>query len=62
MDLNSNVNTNYIRLLLTELDAEDNIDTSSTFHIRESYVLKTQSHGTDTPRYMKALSGKNAEE
>ena len=38
------------------------MDTPSTFHIIESYVLHTQSHDTDTPTYMKALSGKSSEE
>ena len=28
----------------------------------ESYVLKTQSHDSDTPTYMNPLSGKNLEE
>ena len=34
----------------------------STFHMRESYVVKSQSHNTGTLTYMEALSGKNAEE
>ena len=34
----------------------------STFHMRESYVLKYQSQDTDTPTYMEALPGENAEE
>ena len=38
------------------------MDTSSTFHMRESYALKTQSHDPDTPAYMEALSGENSEE
>ena len=36
--------------------------TTSTFHMRESYALKTQSHDPDTPTYMEALSGENSEE
>ena len=36
--------------------------TPSTFHMKESYVLNTQSHDRDTPTYMEALSGKNLEE
>ena len=48
--------------LLDEWDAEDCMDTRSTFHIRESYALKTQSHDPDTPTYMEALSGENLEE
>ena len=58
----SNVDTDDILLLLTEWDAEDCIDTSSMFHTRESYALKTQSYDHDTPTYMEALSGKNLEE
>ena len=38
------------------------MDMTSTFHTRESYALKTQSHDPDTPMYMEALSGKNPEE
>ena len=38
------------------------MDTPSTFHMRESYALKTQSHDPDTPTYMAALSGENLEE
>ena len=30
--------------------------------MRESYVLKTQSHNPDTPNYMEALSGENTDE
>ena len=30
--------------------------------MRESYSLKTQSHDTDTPTYIEALSGENLEE
>ena len=33
-----------------------------TFHIIDSYVLKSQSHDPDTPTSMEALSGENAEE
>ena len=38
------------------------MDTPSTFHMIESYALKTQSHNPDTPTYMEALSGENSEE
>ena len=38
------------------------MDTPSTFHMRESYVLKTPIHDPDTPTYMDVLSGKNSEE
>ena len=38
------------------------MDTPSTFHMRESYAFKTQSHDPDTPTYMEALSGENSEE
>ena len=61
-DLDSNVDTNDILSSLAEWDAEDRMDTPYTFHMRESYVLKTQSHDPDTPTYMEALSGKNSEE
>ena len=47
---------------MAELDAEDCMDTPSTFHTRESYALKNQSHDPDTPTYMQALSGENSEE
>ena len=36
--------------------------TLSTFHMRESYAIKTQSHDPDTPTYIEALSGENLEE
>ena len=55
--LNINVHTEDILLLLAEWDAEYCMDTPLTFHMRESYVLKTQSHDPDTPTYMEALSG-----
>ena len=61
-DLNINVDTDDIISLLTEWDAEDFMDTPSTFHMIESCVLKSQSHYPDTPMYMEALSGKNSEE
>ena len=48
----SNVDTDDILLLLAEWDAEDCMDTPSTFHMGESYALKTQSHDPDTPTYM----------
>ena len=38
------------------------MDTSSTFHMREYYALKSQIHDTDTTTYMEILSGENAEE
>ena len=60
--LNSNLDTDDILLLLARWDAEDCMDTPSTFHIIESYTLKTQSHDSDTPAYIEALSGKNSEE
>ena len=58
-DLDSNVDTDDILLLLVEWDAEDCMDTPSQFHMRESYALKTQSHDPDTTMYIEALSGKN---
>ena len=48
-------------MLLAEWDAEDCMNTASTFHMREYYALKTQSHDPDTPTYMEALSGENSE-
>ena len=59
-DLNSNVYTNDILSLLSEWEAEDCMDTPSTFHMSESYFIKTQSHDLDTPTYMEELSGKNS--
>ena len=48
--------------LLAEWYAEGCMDTPSTFHMKESCVLKYQNHNPDTPTYMEALSGENAEE
>ena len=61
-NLDINVDTDIILSLLAEWDTEDCMETPSTFHMRESYALKTQSHGPDTPTYMEALSGENTEE
>ena len=61
-DLNSNVDTDDILSLLDEWDEEYFMDTPSTFHMREYYVLKSQCHNPDTPKYMEALSGENVEE
>ena len=61
-DFDSNVDTDEILSLLAEWDAEDRMDTPSTFNMREYYALKTQSHDTDNPTYMEALSGENSEE
>ena len=61
-DFDSNVDTDDILSLLAEWEAEYCTDTPSTFHMRESYALKTQSHDPDTPIYMEALSGENPEE
>ena len=61
-DLNRNVDTDDIILLLYECYAEDCMDTPSTFHMRESYLLKYQSHDPDTQTYMEALSAENSEE
>ena len=58
--LNSNVDTDNILSLLAEWGAEDCMDDPSTFHMRESYILKYQSHDPDTPTYMEALSGENS--
>ena len=61
-NLNSNVDTDDILSLLAKWNTEDCMDTTSTFHTRESYALKTQSHDPGTPTYMEALSGENLEE
>ena len=61
-NIDSNEDTDDILSLLVEQDIEDCMDTPSTFHIIESYALNTQGHDPDTPTYMEALSGKNAEE
>ena len=59
---NSNVDTDDILSLLAEWDAEYCMDKPSKFHMRESYVIKSQSHDPDTPTYMEALSRKILEE
>ena len=61
-DFDSNVDTHDILYLLAEWNAEDFMDTPSTFHMREYYAIKTQSHDPDTPTYMEALSGEKLEE
>ena len=61
-DHNTNIDINYILLLLSELDEEDCMYTPSTFHMKEYYFLKSQIHDTDTPTYMEALSVENMEE
>ena len=60
-DININVDTNDILLLLAEWYEEDCIDVLSTFHMRESYVIKSQIHDPDTQTYMESLSDENAE-
>ena len=61
-DYDSNVDMDDILSLLAKWDAEDCVDTPTTFHTRESYAIKTQSHDPDTLIYMEALSGENTEE
>ena len=56
-DFDRNVDTDDILSLLAEWDTEYCMDTSSMFHMRESYALKTQIHDPDTPTYIEALSG-----
>ena len=51
-DFNSNVDTDDILSLLDDWDAEYCMDTPSTFHMREYYVIKSQSHNPDTPTYV----------
>ena len=60
-DININVYTDDILSLLAEWYAEDCMNMPSTFHMRESYVLESQSHNPDNLTHMEALSGKNAE-
>ena len=48
-DYDSNVYTDEILLLMDEWDSEYCMDTPSTFHKIEYYVLKSQSHNPDTP-------------
>ena len=62
IDLNRNVDTDDILSLMAEWYAEDCTNMPSKFHMREYCVLTSQSHDTDTPTYMEALSGKNFEE
>ena len=47
-DININMDTNYILQLLADWDAEDFMDKPSTFHMRESYIFKSQRHDPDT--------------
>ena len=56
---NSNVDTDDILSLLADWNAEDCMDASSMFYMIKYYVLKSQSHDSDTPTYMEALSGEN---
>ena len=41
-----------ILLLLAKLDAEDCMDVTLIFHMREYCVIKSQSHYPDTTTYM----------
>ena len=52
---NYNVDTDDILLLLDQWYAEDCMDTPLEFNMRESYVLKSQSHDPNIPAYMEAL-------
>ena len=56
-DLNINVDTYDILSLLDDWDAEYCMDTPSTFHMREYYVIMSQINNPDTPTYMEALLG-----
>ena len=56
-DLNINVDTYDILSLLDDWDAEYCMDTPSTFHMREYYVIMSQINNPDTPTYMEAVSG-----
>ena len=61
-DFNTNVNMDEIILLLAERYEEDLMDQPQTFHIRESYVIKSKVHNPDTTMYMELLSSKHADE
>ena len=61
-NINRNVDTDDILSLLAEWDSEYCMDTPSTFHMIQYYVIKSQRHDTDTPTYMESLSVKNPEE
>ena len=54
-DLNINVYTYNILLLLAEWNTEDWMDKPSTFHMREYYFIKSQSYYPDIPMYMEAF-------
>ena len=58
-DININVDTDEILLLLADWYSQDCMGMTSTFHMREYYVIKYQSHDPDTPTYMEGLSGEN---
>ena len=47
---------------MDKCDSEDGMDTPSKFHMRESYVLKSQSHDHDTTTFVETLSGENLDE
>ena len=47
---------------MAKWDAKNCMDTSLTFHMREYYVLKSQIHDPNTPKYMEALSDENTDE
>ena len=51
-DLNSNVDTYDMLQLLVEWNAEYSTDSQLEFHMRESYIIKSQSYDPDTPTYM----------
>ena len=58
-DFNINVDTDEIILLLAKWDEEFLMDAESTFHMRESYILKSQNNDSNPPTYMEDLSGKH---
>ena len=60
--LNINEDKYEIILVLADWDAKVCMDAPSTFHMRESYALKSQIHDPDTPTFMEALSGKHMNE
>ena len=59
---NINVDKDEILSLLAEWDAYYCMYAPSTFHMREYYVLESQSHDPDTTMYTEALSGEHVDE
>ena len=60
--LNRNIDTNDILSLLDEWYTEYFMNMTSTFHMREYFVIKSQRNNPNNLTYMVALSGENLEE